>query len=109
MLIKSIKLENFQCYYGDKHEINFTEGLNIITGSIASGKSKLFDAFYWVLNDKIFVTGKDWVPTKNLGISLVNDKAKYESQDIGNLIETSVEIVVKTDSRRNSKPIEFCK
>lgn len=107
MLIKSIKLENFQCYYGDKHEINFTEGLNIITGSIASGKSKLFDAFYWVLNDKIFVTGKDWVPTKNLGISLVNDKAKYESQDIGNLIETSVEIVVKTDSRRNSKPIEY--
>lgn len=107
MLIKSIKLKNFQCYYGDKHEVNFTKGLNIITGSIASGKSKLFDAFYWVLNDKIFVTGKDWVHTKKLGISLVNDKAKYESHDINDLIETSVEIVVKTDSGRNSKPIEY--
>ena len=107
MLIKSIKLKNFQCYYGDKHEINFTKGLNIITGSIASGKSKLFDAFYWVLNDKIFVTGKDWVPTKGLGISLVNDKAKYESHDIDDLIETSVEIVVKTISGRNSKPIDY--
>lgn len=107
MLIKSIKLKNFQCYYGDKHEINFTEGLNIITGSIASGKSKLFDAFYWVLNDKIFVTGKDWVSTKSLGISLVNDKAKYESQDIDDLIETSVEIVVKTNLGKNSNTIEY--
>ena len=107
MLIKSIKLKNFQCYYGDKHEINFTEGLNIITGSIASGKSKLFDAFYWVLNDKIFVTGKDWVSTKSLGISLVSDKAKYDSNNINDLIETSVEIVVKTDSGRNSEAIEY--
>lgn len=107
MLIKSIKLKNFQCYYGDKHEINFTKGLNIITGSIASGKSKLFDAFYWVLNDKIFVTGKEWVTTKSLGISLVNDKAKYESQDIDDLIETSVEIVVKTSSGRTSESVEY--
>ena len=107
MLIKSIKLKNFQCYYGDKHEINFTKGLNIITGSIASGKSKLFDAFYWVLNDKIFVTGKDWVSTKNLGISLVNDKAKYESQSVSDLIETSVEIVVKTNIGKSSKPVEY--
>jgi DNA sulfur modification protein DndD len=107
MLIKSIKLKNFQCYFGDEHEINFTTGLNIITGSIASGKSKLFDAFYWVLNDKIFVTGKDWVSTKNLGISLVSDKAKYESENIDDLIETSVEIVVSTLSGKSSNPIEY--
>jgi len=107
MLIKSIKLKNFQCYYGDKHEINFTDGLNIITGSIASGKSKLFDAFYWVLNDMIFVTGKEWVSTKGLGISLVNDKAKYESQSVDDLIETSVEIVVNTTAAKNSKSIEY--
>ena len=107
MHIKSIKLKNFQCYYGDKHKINFTKGLNIITGSIASGKSKLFDAFYWVLNDKIFVTGKDWVYTKNLGISIVNDKAKYDSNDINDLIETSVEIVVKTTPSRNLESIEY--
>ena len=107
MIIKSIKLKNFQCYYGDKHEINFTTGLNIITGSIASGKSKLFDAFYWVLNDKIFVTGKEWVSTKSLGISLVNDKAKYESQNIDDLIETTVEIVVKTTAKKNSKSIDY--
>ncbi|MGJ8715662.1 MAG: hypothetical protein ACSHXG_11205 [Maribacter stanieri] len=100
-------MKNFQCYYGDKHEINFTDGLNIITGSIASGKSKLFDAFYWVLNDKIFVTGKEWVSTKSLGISLVNDKAKYDSQSIDDLIETSVEIVVKTTAGRNSKSIDY--
>ncbi|MBI6115991.1 AAA family ATPase [Salegentibacter maritimus] len=108
MFIKSIKLKNFQSYYGDKNEIEFTEGLNIIAGSIASGKSKLFDAFYWVLNDKIFVTGKDWVSTKNLGISFVNDKAKYESNDIDDLIETSVKIVVKNNNeKRSSRNIDY--
>ena len=107
MIIKSIKLKNFQSYYGEKNKIDFTEGLNIIAGSIASGKSKLFDAFYWVLNDKIFVTGKDWVFTKNLGISFVNDKAKNESTEINDLIETSVEIVVKKNNERGSKNINY--
>lgn len=107
MIIKSIKLKNFQSYYGEKNKIDFTEGLNIIAGSIASGKSKLFDAFYWVLNDKIFVTGKDWVFTKNLGISFVNDKAKNESTEINDLIETSVEIVVKNNNERGSKNINY--
>lgn len=108
MFIKSIKLKNFQSYYGDKNKIEFTDGLNIIAGSIASGKSKLFDAFYWVLNDKIYVTGKDWVSTKNLGISFVNDRAKYESTDIDALIETSVEIVVKNNNeRKSSRNIDY--
>jgi DNA sulfur modification protein DndD len=107
MIIKSVKLKNFQSYYGEKNKIEFTEGLNIIAGSIASGKSKLFDAFYWVLNDKIFVTGKDWVFTKNLGISFVNDKAKNESTAIDDLIETSVEIVVKNNNERGSKNINY--
>lgn len=107
MFIKKIKLKNFQCYYGDTHEVNFTKGLNIITGSIASGKSKLFDAFYWVLNDKIFVTGKDWLFTKNLGVTLVNDKVKFESKSVDDLIETSVEIVVVSDDGLNSKSTEY--
>lgn len=108
MLIKSIKLKNFQSYYGENNQIEFTEGLNIIAGSIASGKSKLFDAFYWVLNDKIFVTGKDWVSTKSLGISFVNDKAKFDSSAIDDLIETSVELVVlNNNERRNTRNVEY--
>ena len=100
MKIKSIKLKNFQSYYGEENDIQFTSGLNVITGSIASGKSKLFDAFYWTLNDKIFVTGKDWVKTKELNIDFINDKAKFECNDINSLVETYVEIVV---SQKNSK------
>lgn len=108
MFIKSIKLKNFQSYFGEENKIEFAQGLNIIAGSIASGKSKLFDAFYWVLNDKIYVTGKDWVSTKNLGISFVNDKAKFESTEIDDLIETSVEIVVKNNNeRRSSRNIDY--
>lgn len=107
MFIKSIQLKNFQSYYGANNKIEFTDGLNIIAGSIASGKSKLFDAFYWVLNDKIYVTGKDWVSTKNLEISFVNDKVKYESTDIDDLIETSVEIVVIDNNERRSRNVEY--
>ncbi len=107
MFIKSIKLKNFQCYYGDNHEVNFTKGLNIVTGSIASGKSKLFDAFYWVLNDKIYVTGKDWLSTKSIGVTLINDKAKFESKNIDDLIETSVELKVITDNGPKTQSIEY--
>ena len=107
MFIKSIQLKNFQSYYGANNKIEFTDGLNIIAGSIASVKSKLFDAFYWVLNDKIYVTGKDWVSTKNLEISFVNDKVKYESTDIDDLIETSVEIVVIDNNERRSRNVEY--
>ena len=107
MFIKSINLKNFQSYYGEKNKIEFKKKLNIIVGSIASGKSKLFDAFYWVLNDKIYVTGKDWVSTKNLSISFVNDRAKFESKAINDLVETSVEIVVQSNSGKDSRNIEY--
>ena len=105
MQIKTIKLKNFQSYYGDNNVLNFSKGLNVVTGSIASGKSKLFDAFYWTLNDKIFVTGNDWVMSNSLGITYVNDRAKFESKNIDDLIEVYVEIVVvKNASGRN--PVE---
>ena len=58
MIINSITMKNFQCYYGE-HEDNkfeFTDGLNLIIGNNGAGKSKFYDAFYWVLNDKIFLS-----------------------------------------------------
>ena len=71
MLIKSIKLKNFQCYFGDEHEINFTTGLNIITGSIASGKSKLFDAT-WRLHQHGWNRNLSWHLRPILRTSLWN-------------------------------------
>ena len=56
MLIKSISMKNFQCYHGDHEDnlLHFKNGINLIVGDNGGGKSKLYDAFYWVLYDEIF-------------------------------------------------------
>ena len=55
MILKSIELENFMCYYGH-NKFEFTEGINVIIGDNGYGKSKLYDAFYWVMYDECFDT-----------------------------------------------------
>ena len=56
MIINSISMKNFQCYFGghERNTFTFKEGLNLVIGDNGGGKSKLFDAFYWVLYDQIF-------------------------------------------------------
>jgi len=49
MIIKSVILENFQCYYGKK-EFQFSSGLNIILGDNGEGKTKFFEGVSWLLN-----------------------------------------------------------
>jgi len=82
MIIESISLKNFQCYYGE-HEDNmfsFKDGLNLIIGNNGSGKSKLYDAFYWVLNDEIFQSEtRNLVPTSLYKHKIISDKAKAEA------------------------------
>ena len=48
MIIKNITIENFQSYY-ESQTMEFSKGLNLIIGNGGKGKSKLFNAFYWVL------------------------------------------------------------
>ena len=47
MIIEKIELENFMCYEG-KNCFEFSEGINVVIGDNGYGKSKLYDAFYWV-------------------------------------------------------------
>lgn len=49
MHIKSITLENFLCYY-DKKEFLLSPKLNLILGDNGTGKTKFFEAIYWLLN-----------------------------------------------------------
>lgn len=65
MKINSITIKNFQSYYGEQ-TIEFGDGLNLIIGNGGKGKSKLFNAFYWVLFGKIYVTSEGWCTTDNL-------------------------------------------
>ena len=82
MIINSISMKNFQCYYGD-HENNtlkFGKGLNLVIGDNGAGKSKLFDAFYWVFYDRIFDSGiREFVPTSTYRDKLISDRAKKET------------------------------
>jgi DNA sulfur modification protein DndD len=79
MLIKSISLKDFQCYSGEHQEnlFEFESGLNLIIGTNGQGKSKIYDAFYWVLRDKIFNSDiRDFQFTKEVKETLISDKAK---------------------------------
>jgi DNA sulfur modification protein DndD len=90
MLIKSIRLENFQCYAGTENFFEFTEGLNVIIGDNATGKSKLYDAFNWVLFDKCFETeSRKFKSTIVLKGKLISDQAKFQTP-VGDAVKTVV-------------------
>lgn len=97
MIIESISLKNFQCYYGEHEDntFNFKDGLNLIIGNNGSGKSKLYDAFYWVLNDRIFQSEtRSLVPTSVYRHKIISDKAKAEANMA---LATEVTLTVSSD------------
>jgi DNA sulfur modification protein DndD len=78
MKINSIKITNFLSYYGD-NELVFGDGPTIIVGQNATGKSKLFDAFNWVLYDRAYRTEEEeWKDTRGWGSQLLNLGALHE-------------------------------
>jgi len=67
------------CYAGF-NRFDFKEGINVIIGDNGYGKSKLFDAFYWVMYDQCFNTSqKAFRNTSQLKKLIVSDKAIAET------------------------------
>jgi len=98
MIINSLKISNFQCFFGqlEANKFTFTRGMNLVIANNGNGKSKLFDAFYWVLNDKVFHTGKrKFVSSAEYEDRLVNDRAKKQA-NVGDNITT--EVVLNAES-----------
>ena len=104
MIIKNITIENFQSYY-ESQTMAFSKGLNLIIGNGGKGKSKLFNAFYWVLFGKIYITGIGWCTTDNLPQSakfamqryeFINKRALFNAQ-INDEIRASVQIEIEDD------------
>lgn len=104
MLIKSITIENFQSYY-DSQTMEFSQGLNLVIGNGGKGKSKLFNAFYWALFGKIYITGIGWCSTDSLPNSakfamqkhdFFNKKALFEASE-GLIVRASVQIELVDD------------
>lgn len=70
--------------------MEFSNGLNLIIGNGGKGKSKLFNAFYWVLFGKIYITGIGWCTTDNLPQSAKFAMQRYEFINKRALFKASV-------------------
>lgn len=77
MIIRNITINNFQSYYGEQ-VLKFGQGLNLIVGNGGKGKSKLFNAFYWVLFGRIYITEVGWCQTETLPHSAKFAMQKHE-------------------------------
>ena len=100
MIVNSIQLKNFQCYAGDasQNEFRFTRGLNLIIGDNGSGKSKLWDAFYWVLYDQIFQSDEyAFFTTGQYQENLISDKAKAECA-VGDTVDAQVILIAQNSA-----------
>jgi DNA sulfur modification protein DndD len=104
MIIKNIIIENFQSYYNTQ-TLQFSNGLNLIIGNGGKGKSKLFNAFYWVLFGEIYINDTGWCATDTLPHSakfamkrhdFINKKALFETEE-GASVRTSVHIELEDD------------
>lgn len=109
MIIKSIAIENFQCYSGKlaQNKFEFRNGLNVIIGDNGSGKSKLYDAFFWVLYDKIFDSStRQLVLTSNVGVNLVSDMAKANCP-VGEKVTAKIQLILQEYKGNSSYPDEY--
>ncbi len=112
MIINSITINNFQSYYSEE-SIEFGKGLNLIIGNGGKGKSKLFNAFYWVLFGDIYITSEGWCSTAGLPGSSHNSLHRYEfinkkalsEVKVGEIVPCSV-ILELTDDKNNQFQIE---
>lgn len=72
MIIKSIHIENFMCYYGE-NTFDLSPGLNIILGENGEGKTNFFEAFYWLFSNEKDRKLSQLVCKKSLGESSEGD------------------------------------
>lgn len=96
MIIKEISLKNFQCFSGGHQENRFifSTGVNLIIGNNGAGKSKLFDAFYWVIYDQIFLSDdREFIDTSRYKADIISDRAKA-CADVGKTVSAEVTLNV---------------
>lgn len=92
------------CYYGE-NVLEFSEGLNVVIGDNGSGKSKLFDAIYWVMYDQCFDTSDEKFKTTNqLNDEIISDRALHLADD--GQIECKVSLTFFDDRNDDTYTIE---
>ena len=105
MIIRNISITNFQSYF-ETQSLEFDKGLNLIWGKGGKGKSKLFNAFYWVFFGKIYISDIGWRATNGLPSNanfvlqrheLFNKKALADAK-VGDDITLSVTLELEDDN-----------
>lgn len=105
MIIRNISITNFQSYF-ETQSLEFDKGLNLILGKGGKGKSKLFNAFYWVFFGKIYISDIGWRATNGLPSNanfvlqrheLFNKKALADAK-VGDDITLSVILELEDDN-----------
>ena len=104
MIIRNISITNFQSYY-ETQTLEFSKVLNLILGKGGKGKSKLFNAFYWVFFGKLYISDIGWRSTNglpnNANFALqrheyFNKKALHDTP-IGESVEVVVSLELEDD------------
>lgn len=96
MYIKNIQLTNFRNY--DVLETEFHKNVNLILGNNAQGKTNLLEAVYISSIGRSFRTNKD----SDL-VRFAADFAKLKVSAEKEIYDTSVEIIIKKDSKKSIK------
>lgn len=92
MVISKVLLKNFLCFYGEENIIEFKKGLNLILGGNGYGKTKLYDAFFWVFTDGITNQGGGFDFTKIIKDQLISQKALDETDKGKITCEVSIDL-----------------
>lgn len=83
-IIKSVSFENFYNYYGsfEHNQYNFSNGINIINADNNMGKSKFYNGFMWLLEDRVYDSDiKAFVDANDSLERMASGKAKSEKTD----------------------------
>lgn len=106
MRLNKIVLKDFLCFHGE-NILDLNGGSAIFIGRNGHGKSKLFEAFKFVFDNKTFIRGTEigrnditnsavYVDTENRGFNIINHYTGFNSE-IKNLLTTSVSLFYEDD------------
>ena len=97
MEFKRIELDGFLSYYKPT-TIEFSLGNTLIIGKNNTGKSKLFDAFHWVLFNRVFDSQMEkWIESPaEVNRMILNNKLRKEA--ISNHKKAVVQVSLEIES-----------
>lgn len=83
-IIRSVAFQNFYNYYGsyEHNKYDFTPGVNIVNADNNMGKSKFYNGFTWLLEDKVYDSDAKAFKDGNESLmKMASGKAKAEDLD----------------------------